>query len=712
MSSFFAPLRSLRTVAAAVIVLAARHAEAQPTPAPDATPPPTSTPEVIEVHDITTTGQRMERSAEAVHVVETTQARQQTADLGEVLARTLGVAVRRSAGLGSESRFALDGLYDEQVRFFLDGIPLVLAGYPFGIVNVPVNLIDRVEIFRGVVPIRFGADALGGAVNLASAHLTGTQLSASYQVGSFGTHRATLTAKHVDDATNTYEAVTGFFDRARNDYDVDVEQPDASGRPQAVTVPRFHDGYVAGGGSLTLGLTDRAWADRLEVRGYYTGYAKDLQSNAVMTVPYGAVTYGERVGGATARYQVSLPAELRLDAVAAYAHRTIRFRDDSDEVFDWFGDQVLRRRTAGEIDGTPHDDRYWEHDGYLRLLAAHPAPLGELRLAVTPQYSERTGANHDKLDPAARDPLSANHARLTVVSGLEYELSAAGDAIENIAFAKNYAFRASYEDVRPGNLFVDLAHTSVTYGGGDAVRWHALPWLYVKASYEYATRLPSTDELFGDGVLVGPNLALAPETSHNVNLGGRVEINHPYGELTADVDGFYRDSKNLIVLLGAQQFLTYQNVYDAHSLGVDVAAAYAPPGKYVTFDASFSYDDLRNASSLGTFGDFHGDRVPNRPYLFASFGVRGNLGAFEPFYAGRYVHAFLRGWESLGAAEFQEQIPGQLAHDLGVTYTAHLGEATLATTFEIDNLTDERLFDSFGAQRPGRAFNLKVTADL
>jgi outer membrane receptor protein involved in Fe transport len=704
MPSLPAPLRSLRTVAAVAIALAAPPAVADEPPAD----PPAAPGEVIEVQDTTTAGDRMERSAEAVHVVDTSEAKHQSGDLGEILARSEGVAVRRNAGLGSESRFALDGLYDEQVRFFLDGIPLALAGFPFGIANVPVNLIDRVEIFRGVVPIRFGADALGGAINLIGARLTGTQLSASYQIGSFGTHRATLTAKYTDDDSHTYEAATGFYDRARNDYAVDVEAPDAQGRLHDVTVPRFHDRYVAAGGALTLGLTDRAWADRLELRGYYTGYAKDLQSNAVMTVPYGAVTYGERVGGASARYQVSLPADFRLDAVAAYAHRTIRFRDDSDEVYDWFGDQVLRRRTAGEIDGTPHDDRYWEHDGYLRVLVAHPAPLGELRLAVTPQYSERTGANHDKLDPAARDPLSAHRGRLTVVSGLEYELSALGDAIENIAFAKNYAFRASYEDVRPGNIFAPLSHTSLTFGGGDSLRWRAWPGVYVKASYEYATRLPSTDELFGDGVLVGPNLTLAPETSHNANLGGRFE----HGGLTVDVDGFVRDSKNLIVLLGAQQFLTYQNVYDARSIGLDASVVYTPPGHYVTVDASFSYDDLRNASSAGTFGDFNGDRVPNRPYLFASAGARGHLGAFDPFYIGRYVHAFLRGWESLGAAAFQQQIPGQLAHDIGVIYKTQIDRTAISITLEIDNLTNERLFDSFGAQRPGRAYTLKLTADL
>jgi hypothetical protein len=33
-------------------------------------------------------------------------------------------------------------------------------------------------------------------------------------------------------------------------------------------------------------------------------------------------------------------------------------------------------------------------------------------------------------------------------------------------------------------------------------------------------------------------------------------------------------------------------------------------------------------------------------------------------------------------------------------------------TFEVDNLTDAKVFDNFGVQRPGRAFYLKLTGDL
>ncbi len=93
--------------------------------------------------------ERLRQSAQAITVIETEQAQRRTADLGEVLARTQGVGVRRSAGLGSWARFSLNGLTDEQIRFFIDGVPLDLAGYPFGVSNVPVNLVERVEIYRG-----------------------------------------------------------------------------------------------------------------------------------------------------------------------------------------------------------------------------------------------------------------------------------------------------------------------------------------------------------------------------------------------------------------------------------------------------------------------------------------------------------------------------------------------------------------------------------
>ena len=64
-----------------------------------------------------------------VEARETHEAQRHTADLGEVLARTEGIAVQRSGGLGSDTRLSLHGLSDDQIRVFLDGVPLELSGF-------------------------------------------------------------------------------------------------------------------------------------------------------------------------------------------------------------------------------------------------------------------------------------------------------------------------------------------------------------------------------------------------------------------------------------------------------------------------------------------------------------------------------------------------------------------------------------------------------
>ena len=98
-------------------------------------------------------GAIIEKSAQAVEVVELSREKIRTSDMGDILSRTQGVSVRRSGGLGSDTRFSMNGLTGDQIRFFLDGVPLQFTGYSFGISNIPTNLIDRVDIYKGVVPI-------------------------------------------------------------------------------------------------------------------------------------------------------------------------------------------------------------------------------------------------------------------------------------------------------------------------------------------------------------------------------------------------------------------------------------------------------------------------------------------------------------------------------------------------------------------------------
>jgi len=732
---------------------------AAPASTPDLLPPPVLvTPKVQEVwvegrqREI----DRLAQSAEAVDVVELQRARRETAQLGEVLSRVPGLSIRRAGGLGSDERLTLDGLTDQQIPTFLDGLPIELAFFPFGVASFPVNLADHVEIYKGVVPIRFGADALGGAINLVSDHRYENGVGASAQVGSFGEQRFTVNGAARHDPTGLVVNVAGFFDHADNDYDVDVEVPDDRGRLSPARVPRFHDAYRAFGGTIEAGIVDQRWAKRLLLRGYAVRLDKELQHNTVMTVPYGEARYAQTAVGTTARYEVDATPDFKLELVAAYAYRTADFVDKSMWVYDWFGERVRERRIGGEIETDPRDQTYWWHNWFGRAVATyHIAPAHVVTLVSTPTFTTASGDERIMSNPDARDPLTAKRERTTVVSGLEYEANlfkfgernkrpesgsaepaATSDAdydydaedsrneadyrLQNLFFVKQYHYQAASEEPLTGGVFRDREVVTNRFGIGNGVRVRLTRELQLKASYEYATRLPTPDEVFGDAILVQDNLLLKPEISHNANVGVKLDLKRtPIGNLLVEVTGFFRDADHLIVLLGNDRFFTYQNVFGARALGVENLIDWISPGKLVFLDGSVTFQDFRNTSSEGTFGDFEGDRIPNRPWLFASWGGRVHLeklfashDELEPFYVGRYVNEFFRGWESQGLREFKQTVAAQSTHNVGITYVWNGDPTTLTATLEIQNLFDARNYDFFGVQKPGRGIYLKISGDL
>jgi vitamin B12 transporter len=701
---------------AIVIFLVAAAAHAQE--AADAGTPEVPRREATESIEVSgprvraTSAQRLQHSADAVNVVEVKEAHEQAVDLGEVLARTQGVGVRRDGGLGGNASFSIDGLQDDQIRFFLDGVPLQLAGFPFGVANVPVNLIERVEVYRGVVPVRFGADALGGAVNLVSDRSYTTHADASWQAGSFGTYRGTLDGRWLGPEGLLLRA-SAFADLARNDYDVDVQVTDAQGQLSPATVPRFHDGYRALGGNLEAGFVDQPWARRLVLQVFASAFDKQLQNNLVMTVPYGEPTYGQTAYGATLRYEAALSDALELELLSNYAHRRIDFTDAGQWVYDWFGNRGLRRTVPGEIDGAPTDQTVREDASFNRAaLSWALAPAQTLRLSLSPVFTTRRGEDRLAL---GTDPLAARRGLFTFVSGVEYAVEEG--ALANVAFVKDYLYQASTDALLPDRTPRPELARHHSLGAGDSLRYRVTPRLELKASYEYATRLPRPDEVFGDGVLVQPDLGLEPEVSHNFNLGPRLELRRTgQGDFTVDLNGFFRHSDRLIVLLGDEKLLSYQNVYAARGLGLESGASWSPPLRWLSLNAQVTWQDVRNASGNGTFGAFDGDRIPNRPWLFGSWGAQLRLpfgaDSLQPFYAGRWVHSFLRGWESAGQQAYQQSVDAQVSHAAGLTYVLAREGRKLTATLEVDNLLDARLFDDYGVQRPGRSFSLKLTGDL
>lgn len=716
-------------VAGALLVASSAGAQPPPEPALEATP-----------LEVTVRGEtqadRLIESAESVKVVQTQRAQKQSADLGEVLARTQGIGVRRAGGLGSGTRFSLNGLTDDQVRFFLDGLPLELSGYPFGVANVPVNLVERAEVFSGVVPIRLGADALGGAVNLVTKRdRRGTHAHGSYEVGSFASHRMTLGARHLSQPQRVYFGANLFVDRALNRYFVDVQATDSQGKLYEAVVPRFHNQYEAAGINTEVAILDRPWARQLTLRGFASNFHREIQNNFPMTIPYGGVTYEERTYGATLKYEQDFGDRVLLEVVAGYTRLRGRFLDVDPCIYSWFGECLLEGRNDGETDGVPHDALRWDRAGFARLNVEWlPADEHALRVSLAPTAHSRTGDERRPVRPEERDPLTAQRDLLTLVSGVEYEANIWGESLQNIAFLKHYAQWLDSEDPTNANGFVDSSRpfrhkdrSTQHFGLGDSLRYRFSQSINGKFAYEWATRLPRAGEVFGDSALVLANLDLKPESSHNFNLGLLLDKQSTaVGNLRATANLFLRQADQLILLLQSARvdggstdtFQRYHNVYAARSEGIEASAGWTSPRQLLSLDTNLTYQDFRNTDEQGAFGDFSGDRIPNRPYFFANgsaiLTTRRWVTPSDELSVNwhtRYVKGFYRSWESAGLREFKQVIPDQLVHSLSLVYLLQSGTLRTSSSLEVQNLSDARVYDFFGAQRPGRAVFLKTTLD-
>lgn len=682
-----------------------------------------SAPVEVAVQGTKNTQKRLQESAEAVTVIDTRIAKQQSADLGEVLARTQGIAVQRDAGLGSPARISLNGMSGAAVKFFVDGIPLEEAGYA-ALADVPVNLVERVEIYRGVVPIRFGADALGGAINIVTDTKASSHLGASYQVGAFGTQRVNVNGRYRNAETGLMAGGSAYYDYAKNNYEIDVRVPGVANRAVDARVRRNHDEYRGYGAQAELGVLERSWARRLSLTGFVSSFDKEYQSNATQTVPYGEARGTTTQYGVTLRYAVDLARDLSLELTGNYRHSRDHFRDLANWVYNWSGTRIRPRRTGGELDPYNKSNLVtWEDMVFGRAVVQWSiTPQHIVRLSSTPETPWRGGEERVAFVPGERNKGSAKRRMVTVVSGLEYEANLLHDRLTNIIFVKDYWQYNTGEEralFTPGDRWNVREHTIHKLGFGDSLRCRFLPWLYGKLSYEYATRLPEPEEFFGDGLMIVANYDLQSEVSHNGNVGLHAESGATSaGELTVDVNGFIREVDNLIVPLGLQ-YQKYENVAATSGAGVDSSLAWLSPGRYVAVNGMLTWQDIRNVSTEGDYAKFKNARVPSDPWLFASWSARfsfpdvlGHDTRLEPFYYGRYVHAFHRSWDNYGDPQFQITLPYQITQNLGITWVATRERRHLSVTLELDNFTDAKVFDVFGAQRPGRAFYAKITGDL
>ncbi|MCP5464510.1 MAG: TonB-dependent receptor [Deltaproteobacteria bacterium] len=134
-------------------------------------------------------------------LVDVTKRRARSETVADVLSEQSGVRIKRYGGLEGSTAISIRGSSSEQVRVFLDGIPLGnAAGEGIGLDHLSSEGFDRISIFKSFSPSEFGASAVGGVVSLVSKKTEqGWHARSKLGFGSFLTGEAQVSASYGGD---------------------------------------------------------------------------------------------------------------------------------------------------------------------------------------------------------------------------------------------------------------------------------------------------------------------------------------------------------------------------------------------------------------------------------------------------------------------------------------------------------------------------------
>lgn len=679
----------------------------------------------IGLETVTVTGksktQRLREGAYAVNALDIRSLSSSISSLSDVVNRTTGIRIREEGGKGSDFDLSINGLSGNSIRYFLDGVPLDTKGTGMTLANLPVNLIERIEIYKGVIPASLGTDALGGAINIITQQQQKNFADVSYGTGSFHTHQLDFNGQFTLPKTRLIVRPVLGVNYSKNDYKmkgVEIRNEDRTGFI-VTDCHRFHDDYLSLFGQVEAGVKQQRWADEFFVSASIAKTDKELQTGSVQSWVYGMAERNTRSYSLSARYSKT---DFLVKGLDVQAHLSQTW-DHSATI-----DTTYRKYYW---DGSYINGSYSEIRGRARTWRHYKRPMTLLRTNWEYSWNEhhslslnyllnRTGnRQYDEVDPTY---VPTNDVLLKHVTSLSYNQSFCGGCMDNVFFLKEYINHLKVEQTELGTITgtseAPSSDTQAFWGGGAGSRFRLAEPFAIKASYEHSVRLPIARELLGNGSTIYPNVLLRPECSENFNIGifGTWQLGRNH-RISYEANGFVRLVDDYIQATVTEQegMMQYENVEAVHVKGIEGEIRY-DWNDHLHLMANASYQDARDQQAFKKDGKpsvTYKNRTPNKPWAFANaeaaytfhnVGLPTSRLKLSMDY--QWIHWFYLTWEAYGSSKTKARVPSQHITNASLLYSWNQGRYNLSV--ECTNLFDKLAYDNYMLQKPGRAFFAKI----
>ena len=603
--------------------------------------------------------------------LDATQPSARVTSVADLLEGAGSVFVKSRGGLGSFTSVSIRGSEANEVAILVDGMPLsrAVAG-AIDLSSLSVAGLERVEVWRGVPPIEFGPEAVGGAINLVTRRgALVPELRVAVGGGSFGARAASVGWSGSDhglrvDLSAAYNGASGDFTY----YDTGGTLFNQSDDRISV---RRNNGFDQGAVDATI--AGRHW--RLGTHGY-------VKSQGAPGVGLsGAESLHARLLSARALVDGDLDGRAgawRWRASTSLAYEKIGFTNPLGEMAGPFGPSVTDAHALTEGLYARARAPWGRHQRWL-LLADLRA---EERWPSDLLYPSQSGGPSERLigGVGVEDELRFFGERLTVTAGLRLD----GDYDRLSA---------------PMAQLLPADHVEPT--GRVTARLALARWLVLRAAAGRFVRFPTLLELFGDGAFVLPTVTLQPEKAWAGDVGGTLRADTRRLHASLEATFFGRAVEDTIAYLPSSRAAAAQNIGAARMLGVELRAS-AELGRFFAARLDYAFVDAR-----ATDAPYAGGQIPGRPRNQLTARAEARLAPFAVWYELEYVDRLYRDPAN------DAWVPARALHAIGASFD----RGWMKVSVELRNLADLRvvqlpaggttvpypLVDYFNYPLPGRA---------
>lgn len=690
--------------------------------------------------------QKIETSGFAVAIIETKEASLRNLTTNELLDRSVGVRVRQNGGIGSNVEYNLNGMSGSAIGIFIDGIEASTFGQSFNLNNIPPSLIERIEVYKGILPSHLTGDYVGGAINVVlKKDVSQNNATAAVSYGSFNTFQSDLSATYRDKKTGISFRGSGFYTYTDNSFETWGRSTTYVNHLQQITRPyrakRFNNDYKSVGGRFEVGFTDTKWADQFFVGYNGSSNYTEIPHGITMAVPYVGRFNETKAHALLLNYNKKnfMVKDLSLNINAVRSYRTTYLQDTIGFAYNWdgtvreiieFGERVPLKTLQGGQQGQKTITNTERKITNARSNLGYMIANGH-RISLNHKFESTNRKDEDLLNPTLRDLSTKSIVSKNIIS-MNYEAETFNKKLRTNVLGKyttNRTDQTRFEIVNNAgvNSIVqkDTTRTNYNFGYGATVSYNVISSLYIVASTENSYIMPTETQLFGaPEINIQPNLGLDPEKNINYNLGFRYgAIDFGKHKVSFYANAFWRNGFDKITQQAVDveeieeeahadiQTTRYVNLGRTQSRGFESEIIYVYNNR---LNASFNISKFNNIfkQEIDPNGNAHslfGQQVPNEPFftMNANFQYRFNdvfqkKSILNAYYNTGYVGEYYIVW---GQPEWS-MTPSQFTHDLGASY--RFPSKKLVASIDVKNLLNAEIYDNYAIQKPGRGIYFKL----